>query len=123
MHDPDCQLRTARIPDTQYCGDLPHDPHTSHIVFETFNTAEEADEVRAFAYNLTVRNRARKHEAERPANLNDVQLFIASIKQVIDDQESEGKERVRKIRKIRHTMDVMDVRECYVDLRACKWTR
>jgi len=119
MHDPDCQLRTARIPDTQYCGDLPHDPHTSHIVFETFNTAEEADEVRAFAYNLTVRNRARKHEAERPANLNDVQLFIASIKQVIDDQESEE----RKIRKIRHTMDVMDVRECYVDLRACKWTR
>ena len=115
-------LHPYPIPNTVViCHTIPT-PHTSSLRPLT-PLHEEADEVRAFAYNLTVRNRARKHEAERPANLNDVQFFIASIKQVIDDQESEESERVRKIRKARHTMDVMDVRECYADLRACKWTR
>ena len=92
------------------------------IVFETFDNAEQADEVRAFAHDLMKRNRAHKREAERPANFSDVQAFVASIKEVIAEQVSE-EERARKVCKIQRMMDAMDVRECHVDLRVRKRPR
>ena len=84
MHYPD-QLcnRTPTYPSHYWPHDLPHDPHTSHIVLETFENVEQADEVRAFAHDLLRRNRSRKREAERPANFGDVQAFVASLKDVI----------------------------------------
>ena len=123
MHYPD-QLcnRKPTYPSHYWPHDLPHDPHTSHIGVETFENAEQADEVRAFAHDLLRRNRSRKREAERPTNFGDIQAFVASLKVVIAMQVCE-EERERVSRKIKNEMDTVDVRECYVALRSCKWPR
>ena len=126
MHAPDqlCNRTPIVYPSHYWPHDLPHNPHTTHIVFETFESVEQADEVRAFAHDLMKRNKARKREAERPANLIDVQAFVASLKEAIVEQDLVNEEeRERKVRKTNRLMDVMDVRECYVDLRVCKRPR
>ena len=124
MHARDqlCNRTPIAHPSHYWPHDLPHDPHTAHIIVETFESVEQADEVRAFAHNLMKRNRARKREAERSMNLMDVQAFVASLKEAIVEQVNE-EERERKVQKINRLMDAMDVRECYVNLRVCKRPR
>ena len=98
MHTRDqlCNLTPIAHPSHYWPHDLPHDPHTTDTIFETSESVEQADEVRAFAHDLMKRNRARKREAERPANFMDVQAFVASLKEAIVEQVNEEK-RERKL--------------------------